>query len=66
MPPHPPVRAIPAEPLTQHQMQLKHLVDNGNIRIMPMVNPDGNRRTVTPRPRKGGQTDATSSTDPSR
>jgi Zinc carboxypeptidase len=34
------------QPLTQHQMQLKHLVDNRNIRIMPMVNPDGNRRTV--------------------
>jgi hypothetical protein len=33
-------------PLTQSQTQLKHLVDSRDIRIIPMVNPDGNRRTV--------------------
>jgi hypothetical protein len=33
-------------PLTQYQTDLKNLVDTRNIAIIPMVNPDGNRRTV--------------------
>src|ERR1700733_458955 len=35
-----------AGPLTQTQQQLKRLIDYRNIVIIPMVNPDGNRRTV--------------------
>ena len=35
-----------AGPLTQNQADLKRLVDYRNIRIIPMVNPDGNHRTV--------------------
>jgi len=35
--------AVPANP---RQAQLRNLVRNRNIRIIPMVNPDGNRRTV--------------------
>jgi Zinc carboxypeptidase len=33
-------------PLTQYQTDLKQLVDTRTIDIIPMVNPDGNRRTV--------------------
>jgi hypothetical protein len=32
--------------LTLYQAQLKTLVDNRNIHIIPMINPDGNDRTV--------------------
>ena len=35
-----------AGPLTPRQQQLKRLVDTRNIHIIPMVNPDGNRRSV--------------------
>jgi len=35
--------AVPANP---RQARLRELVRNRNIRIIPMVNPDGNRRTV--------------------
>ena len=33
-------------PATAERTQLRDLVDNRNIRIIPMVNPDGNDRTV--------------------
>jgi Zinc carboxypeptidase len=33
-------------PANVRQTQIQHLVRNRNIRIIPMVNPDGNRRTV--------------------
>jgi hypothetical protein len=33
-------------PLTQSQQELKRLIDRRNICIIPMINPDGNRRTV--------------------
>jgi Zinc carboxypeptidase len=33
-------------PLSPSQQQLKRLVDSRSIRIIPMVNPDGNRRSV--------------------
>lgn len=33
-------------PYTPAQTQIRNLVDNRNIRIIPMVNPDGNHRSV--------------------